>query len=601
MDAESWGETNQATIEHFLGYSNRYSPTERIEDMVGGSYGFAEEDIDWLSIRWYLNDALTKGNMMSEYGEDNVKEALEMLKTMNAETFNADVKMDDWAWVAYYEYDFENMRWNKDSDEMERFRDYRKELYGVYLTTKEAKKAFNLLKGGVMGRGDWKDGTIATQVINGWKEIYKGSSVAKTIPVEIKFEYVPIRRFGYDTATHTKIRNAETSGQWEIGEQLEEAQMNAEEFDRGIQDKDGKIYSGEKDRIRKYFKNWEPKSYPYEKRIVSETKSKWCENCGELDEDDEDNWNYYQFFLKQKNSSRPTMRYLTGGYCNDCGSDLCQNCSDGQTSGQFNPLFEPNCDECGYSFCKSCKDEDEDRCNTCQEEYEENVCDCCGYLHHAESFEAQAPRGHKMMTAALGKKIPPMDSQEGMGDEAIVYAHYFNPYGMGEWWILEWDGKDEMFGYADLGFPELGYISLSELENVSIGSMELPIERDLHWREKTLGEVKQAVSKYRAESFSAMDDECETCTDPTDPTEDEWCGELCEECVYDGRTNCKLCCQTNPHRGAGGRLHWPWPPPPNTMAWDRAINYGFLDKDGKVIHDAESFSAPKEKGIDTIY
>jgi hypothetical protein len=33
--------------------------------------------------------------------------------------------------------------------------------------------------------------------------------------------------------------------------------------------------------------------------------------------------------------------------------------------------------------------------------------------------------------------------------------------------------------------------------------MELPIERDLHWREKTLGEVKQAVSKYRAESFSA--------------------------------------------------------------------------------------------------
>ena len=170
-----------------------------------------------------------------------------------------------------------------------------------------------------------------------------------------------------------------------VGKTLKIEKLGAE-FDRGIQDKDGKIYSGEKDRIRKYFKNWKPKSYPYEKRIVSETKSKWCENCGELDEDDEDNWNYYQFFLKQKNSSRPTMRYLTGGYCNDCGSDLCQNCSDGQTSGQFNPLFEPNCDECGYSFCKSCKDEDEDRCNTCQEEYEENVCDCCGYLHHAEGI-----------------------------------------------------------------------------------------------------------------------------------------------------------------------------------------------------------------------
>jgi hypothetical protein len=69
---------------------------------------------------------------------------------------------------------------------------------------------------------------------------------------------------------------------------------------------------------------------------------------------------------------------------------LCQNCLDGNTSGNFNPLFEPTCEECGGAFCKECKDEYEDRCNTCQEEYEENVCDCCGYIHHAESFSADA-------------------------------------------------------------------------------------------------------------------------------------------------------------------------------------------------------------------
>ncbi len=28
-------------------------------------------------------------------------------------------------------------------------------------------------------------------------------------------------------------------------------------------------------------KDWEPKDYPYEKRVTAETKSKWCENCGE--------------------------------------------------------------------------------------------------------------------------------------------------------------------------------------------------------------------------------------------------------------------------------------------------------------------------------
>jgi hypothetical protein len=35
---------------------------------------------------------------------------------------------------------------------------------------------------------------------------------------------------------------------------------------------------------------------------------------------------------------------------------------------------------------------------------------------------------------------------------------------------------------------ELGYVSLSELEDVR-GPMGLPIERDLHWRPKTLEEI----------------------------------------------------------------------------------------------------------------
>lgn len=130
-------------------------------------------------------------------------------------------------------------------------------------------------------------------------------------------------------------------------------------------------------------KDWEPKKYPYEKRVTSETKTKWCENCGELDDSDEDAWNHYQFVLKQKNSTKPVMRFISGGACEGCGSDLCQNCMDGATSGNFNPLFEPICDDCGYPFCKECKDED--RCDNCEEEHESNRCDCCGHVHHAES------------------------------------------------------------------------------------------------------------------------------------------------------------------------------------------------------------------------
>ena len=161
---------------------------------------------------------------------ENAKKPKKPLKIekLDAETFNADVKMDNRAWVSYYDFNFMNVRPENPENitgdsKMVSFRDYRKELYGVYLTTQEAKKAFNLLKGSLLGRGNWKDGHYE-QVIYGYKQIYGGS---KTIPVEMKFEYVPIRRFGYDTAMHTKTKNAETSGQWEIGEQLEEAQMNA--------------------------------------------------------------------------------------------------------------------------------------------------------------------------------------------------------------------------------------------------------------------------------------------------------------------------------------------------------------------------------------
>jgi len=41
-----------------------------------------------------------------------------------------------------------------------------------------------------------------------------------------------------------------------------------------------------------------------------------------------------------------------------------------------------------------------------------------------------------------------------------------------------------MFGLCDLGFPELGYVSLDELESVGV------VERDLYWEPKSLCEVR---------------------------------------------------------------------------------------------------------------
>lgn len=86
--------------------------------------------------------------------------------------------------------------------------------------------------------------------------------------------------------------------------------------------------------------------------------------------------------------------------------------------------------------------------------------------------------------------VPNLMEQDGKGDEAIVYLHYFNAMGSGDWWITELNPQTrEAFGYADLGYPELGYISIEEL-------VQLPtIELDLHWKSKTLGEVKRKIRR----------------------------------------------------------------------------------------------------------
>lgn len=67
----------------------------------------------------------------------------------------------------------------------------------------------------------------------------------------------------------------------------------------------------------------------------------------------------------------------------------------------------------------------------------------------------------------------------------------FNPVGAQTWLIaaIAEDG-DTMYGLCDLGFgcPELGYVSLNEIENLDL-PFGLKIERDTWWEpEKTLEE-----------------------------------------------------------------------------------------------------------------
>lgn len=78
--------------------------------------------------------------------------------------------------------------------------------------------------------------------------------------------------------------------------------------------------------------------------------------------------------------------------------------------------------------------------------------------------------------------------QEGKGDDAIVYLHYFG--GSCDWYITERDSSDEQlqaYGYANLGHGsgDFGYISIQE------GLKFWQLNVDLHFEPCTIGELKQ--------------------------------------------------------------------------------------------------------------
>ena len=71
----------------------------------------------------------------------------------------------------------------------------------------------------------------------------------------------------------------------------------------------------------------------------------------------------------------------------------------------------------------------------------------------------------------------------------IAAIKYFNPAGVGTWWISEYDPEwDAFFGIAKIHVAEYGYISRKELRETRL-RMGLWIERDYYWTPKPLTEI----------------------------------------------------------------------------------------------------------------
>ena len=99
----------------------------------------------------------------------------------------------------------------------------------------------------------------------------------------------------------------------------------------------------------------------------------------------------------------------------------------------------------------------------------------------------------KLMTQAQkNKMIKNHNDQDGSKDFKAVIK-LFDPTGSGIWYLSELDPNTNIaFGLCDLGYPELGYVSLDELSNLKV-KMGLGIERDLYFTPKTFDELQNVA------------------------------------------------------------------------------------------------------------
>ena len=110
--------------------------------------------------------------------------------------------------------------------------------------------------------------------------------------------------------------------------------------------------------------------------------------------------------------------------------------------------------------------------------------------------EEPPPTGEYLLDEASRKKLPPLRSGEELGMDALAQVKFFTPDSNWNWYASEFDGEDTFFGLVSGFEVELGYFSLAELKQ-ALGPMGLPIERDLHFEAKKLGELLEFHQQQR--------------------------------------------------------------------------------------------------------
>jgi hypothetical protein len=92
-----------------------------------------------------------------------------------------------------------------------------------------------------------------------------------------------------------------------------------------------------------------------------------------------------------------------------------------------------------------------------------------------------------LLTREILAKLPKLGTTNEDSDPLVV-CKFFYPDFSWTWYAIEFDGKDTFYGLVDGFERELGYFSLSELQQTK-GKLGLPIERDRYFQPVRLSQL----------------------------------------------------------------------------------------------------------------
>jgi Protein of unknown function (DUF2958) len=93
-----------------------------------------------------------------------------------------------------------------------------------------------------------------------------------------------------------------------------------------------------------------------------------------------------------------------------------------------------------------------------------------------------------LLTDELRRILPPLYATETAADP-IVQVKFFTPDAQWTWYAIEFDGDDTFFGFVKGLEDEMGYFSLSELQEIR-GHLGLPVERDRSFEPTRLSKLR---------------------------------------------------------------------------------------------------------------